>query len=317
MNDNNSLNKSVIFKDSVNLCKKTIVFSLIPNSTKVIVLDKDLPVLHALEGLLDHQVNCAPVYDANKLRHIGMLTISDFLHILNHFYKNNNINKITTGTIRDWQLIKINENTSLRRLVSCAPENTLYTMIATLMQHKVHRIAITDTLSDTILSIVTTHRILYYILQYKLDIFNHKLNELNFLIKDFPSKECFISKNVSLYQAHTLLLKYDVYLLPIIQENHDNFILDNVYTRSDIRFIALDNMYEKLNQLDVNNTINNYQNQRPKNGYYITTNESLRIICQKFIITKWHTLVVVNHQKMIIGRIKLKDVLSYMIKKRV
>ena len=68
---------SAFSKECSKLCKSVDVIDLIPNSAKVIVLDADLLVPHALEGLLDHNVNCAPIYDTNNLRYIGFLTVNN------------------------------------------------------------------------------------------------------------------------------------------------------------------------------------------------------------------------------------------------
>ncbi len=50
------------------------------------VFDVNLPVKHAFQGLLEHDIKCAPVWDPKSRAYVGLLTVTDFIDILRHFY---------------------------------------------------------------------------------------------------------------------------------------------------------------------------------------------------------------------------------------
>jgi hypothetical protein len=62
--------------------RDSMAYRLIPDSGKVIVFDSGLRVLHAFEALVNNGVNCAPVWDSQKRKYVGMLSATDFIDIL-------------------------------------------------------------------------------------------------------------------------------------------------------------------------------------------------------------------------------------------
>jgi len=97
------------FKENLS---KHMVFHLIPDSGKVVVFDSTLPVRHALNGMLDNDIQAAPVYDSNTRKFIGMLTVSDLIHILLKLHSEESgtstpiLTSLETHRICDWQEIK-------------------------------------------------------------------------------------------------------------------------------------------------------------------------------------------------------------------
>ena len=59
-----------------------VIFNLIPDSGKVVVLDSRLLVRHALNALKENDLFEAPIYDTKSGKYRGMLTVTDFLHCL-------------------------------------------------------------------------------------------------------------------------------------------------------------------------------------------------------------------------------------------
>lgn len=55
---------------------------LIPHSGKVVVFDSQLVVKFAFDGMVQHDLSCAPVWDSWKKKYVGLLSVSDFLDIL-------------------------------------------------------------------------------------------------------------------------------------------------------------------------------------------------------------------------------------------
>lgn len=57
-------------------------YELIPESGKVVVLDIDLPIRQALHALHEQGLASAPLWDSREAAIIGVISASDFIHIL-------------------------------------------------------------------------------------------------------------------------------------------------------------------------------------------------------------------------------------------
>ena len=62
-------------------------YDLIPTSAKLVVFDTQLLVKKAFFALVYNGVRAAPLWDSKKQRFVGMLTITDFIRILQMYYK--------------------------------------------------------------------------------------------------------------------------------------------------------------------------------------------------------------------------------------
>jgi len=47
-----------------------------------VIFDSQLVVKHAFDGMVHHDLTCAPVWDSWKKKYVGLLSVSDFLDIL-------------------------------------------------------------------------------------------------------------------------------------------------------------------------------------------------------------------------------------------
>eukprot|EP00808_Paulinella_micropora_P004827 g73537.t1 len=81
---------------------RQVIFNMIPDSGKVVVLDSRLLVRHALLALKDHDITEAPVYDSKFGKYCGMLTVTDFMHALLTLHENAEVlQKDSTGRFSD------------------------------------------------------------------------------------------------------------------------------------------------------------------------------------------------------------------------
>lgn len=60
-------------------------YDIIPTSSKLIIFDTDLQVSKAFFALVYNGVRAAPIFDSKQKCFVGMLTITDFIHILNKY----------------------------------------------------------------------------------------------------------------------------------------------------------------------------------------------------------------------------------------
>lgn len=57
-------------------------YELIPESGKVVLIDEDLPVRQAFHALHEQGVASAPLWDSEQVAVTGMISASDFIHVL-------------------------------------------------------------------------------------------------------------------------------------------------------------------------------------------------------------------------------------------
>jgi 5'-AMP-activated protein kinase regulatory gamma subunit len=62
-------------------------YDIMPKSSKLVVFDTQLAVKKAFFALVYNGVRAAPLWDTKQQRFIGLLTITDFILILQKYYK--------------------------------------------------------------------------------------------------------------------------------------------------------------------------------------------------------------------------------------
>lgn len=70
-----------------------------PKSAKIVVFDTQLLVKKAFYALIYNGVRAAPLWDSKNQKFVGMLTITDFILILQKYYKEPNVKKISSLSI--------------------------------------------------------------------------------------------------------------------------------------------------------------------------------------------------------------------------
>ena len=58
------------------------LFDLLPAHGKVVTLDADLPMKHALDALASHSATCLPVWDSYQQRFVDVFTCADLVDIV-------------------------------------------------------------------------------------------------------------------------------------------------------------------------------------------------------------------------------------------
>ena len=72
--------------------KHKYCYDIMPKSAKVVVFDTQLLVKKAFFALIYNGVRSAPLWDSKNQKFIGMLTITDFILILQKYYREANVN---------------------------------------------------------------------------------------------------------------------------------------------------------------------------------------------------------------------------------
>ncbi|CAI9762701.1 unnamed protein product [Fraxinus pennsylvanica] len=249
-----------------------MAYELLPESGKVIALDVDLPVKQAFHILHEQGISMAPLWDFLKGKFVGVLTALDFVLImreLGNHGSNLTEEELETHTISAWKEAKSYLNSRIngqgsavpRLLLHAGPNNNLKEVALKILQSGVSTVPIIhspseDALNPQLLHLASLSGILKCICRY----FKHSSSSLPVLqlpICAIPvgtwvpkigeqnqQPLAMLRPTASLSAALNLLIQAQVSSIPIVDEKDS--LLD-VYSRSDITFLAKDKIYTRIN----------------------------------------------------------------------
>lgn len=103
-------------------------YDVIPTSSKLVILDIELPVKKAFFALIYNGVRAAPLYDSKKQEFVGMLTITDFISILVKYYNKDSthegIKELEEQKIVEWRE-QFKEDGNLKKFITIDPQERL------------------------------------------------------------------------------------------------------------------------------------------------------------------------------------------------
>jgi len=87
----------------VKFLKENSVYAMMPTSSKVLVLDVEVPLRLAFFALVENSASSAPIWDREMGVHVGLLSPSEFLTVLLYFYQSRTISKnLLSHSLRTW-----------------------------------------------------------------------------------------------------------------------------------------------------------------------------------------------------------------------
>lgn len=99
----------------VSFLKQHTVYSVMPISSKVLVLDVEVPLRLAFFALVENSASSAPIWDSMKGM-VGLLSPSEFLTVLLYFYPSRTISKnLLSHSLKSWLLQRGEAVKSLRK----------------------------------------------------------------------------------------------------------------------------------------------------------------------------------------------------------
>lgn len=289
--------------------KHKFCYDIMPKSAKVVVFDTQLLVKKAFFALIYNGVRSAPLWDSKNQKFVGMLTITDFILILQKYYREANakIEELEEHKLETWREV-LKEYS--RPFIFLRPSDTLFEAIRVLCSNKVHRLPIIDPISGNVVCIVTHKRILRY-----LYLFIYDMPQPEFLTKSISELKLgtyenikIIKKETPLTEALNIFVSSRVSALPVVDENGK---LVNIYSKFDVIDLAAEKTYTNL-EVTVIEALK-YRNARFDGVASCTKNESLVTIMERIVKKEVHRLVVVDEQSHVIGIISLSDILKFIV----
>ncbi|XP_075213259.1 SNF4/AMP-activated protein kinase gamma subunit isoform X2 [Lycorma delicatula] len=284
-------------------------YDLIPTSAKLVVFDTQLLVKKAFFALVYNGVRAAPLWDSQQQRFVGMLTITDFIKILQMYYTSPSVTmeELEEHKLDTWRNVL---KAQVKELVSISPDASLYDAIKTLIHNRIHRLPVIDPETGNVLYILTHKRILRFLFLYINDLpkpsyMNKTLNELR--IGTFENIET-ASPDTSIILALKKFVERRVSALPMVDEEGR---LVDIFAKFDVINLAAEKTY---NNLDVSlQKANEHRNEWFEGVHKCRLDETLFTVMEKIVRAEVHRLVVTDDDDKVIGILSLSDLLLYLV----
>ncbi|XP_022099875.1 5'-AMP-activated protein kinase subunit gamma-1-like isoform X2 [Acanthaster planci] len=293
----------------VRFMKNHKCYEIIPTSAKLVVFDVQLLVKKAFFALVYNGVRAAPLWDSEKQDFVGMLTITDFICILENYYKSPlvKMDELEEHKIATWRDVL---SKKARPLVWIDPDASLFEAVRMLIQSKIHRLPVVDPVTGNVIYILTHKRILKF-----LGLLKNEIRSPAFLKKSLQELGIGTYTNIATAKPNTPLIKAlqifvdrRVSALPVIDDN--NKIID-IYAKFDVINLAAEKSY---NNLDI--TIQQALQFRQtyfEGVHTCQASETLETIMEKIIRAEVHRLVVVDGENHVVGIVSLSDLLNFLV----
>ncbi|KAL7723670.1 hypothetical protein ACLKA6_007999 [Drosophila palustris] len=284
-------------------------YDLIPTSAKLVVFDTQLLVKKAFYALVYNGVRAAPLWDSEKQQFVGMLTITDFIKILQMYYKSPNasMEQLEEHKLDTWRSVLHNQ---VMPLVSIGPDASLYDAIKILIHSRIHRLPVIDPATGNVLYILTHKRILRFLFLYinelpKPAYMQKSLRDLK--IGTYNNIET-ADETTSIITALKKFVERRVSALPLV--DGEGRLVD-IYAKFDVINLAAEKTY---NDLDVSlRKANEHRNEWFEGVQKCNLDESLYTIMERIVRAEVHRLVVIDDHRKVIGIISLSDILLYLV----
>ncbi|XP_049797329.1 5'-AMP-activated protein kinase subunit gamma-2-like [Schistocerca nitens] len=284
-------------------------YDLIPTSAKLVVFDTQLLVKKAFFALVYNGVRAAPLWDSKRQEFVGMLTITDFIKILQMYYTSPSaaIGELEEHKLDTWREVLKDQ---VKPLVHIGPDESLYDAIATLIRNRIHRLPVIDPATGDVLYILTHKRILRFLYLYINDLpkpsyMNKTLRELQ--IGTYADIEM-AREDTSIIEALHKFVGRRVSALPIVDEHGR---LTDIYAKFDVINLAAEKTY---NNLDVSlREANEHRNEWFEGVHKCRLDETLATVMERIVRAEVHRLVVVDEEDKVIGIISLSDLLLFLV----
>lgn len=284
-------------------------YDLIPVSAKLVVFDTQLLVKKAFFALVHNGVRAAPLWDSSKQNFVGMLTITDFIHILRTYYKSPlvQMEELEEHKIETWRNVL---KEKCKPLVSIEPDASLFDAIKTLIHNKVHRLPVIDPHTGNVLYIITHKRILRFLF-----LFYHELPHPSYMKQKLGDLKIGTYNNIATAKTTTPLIialhefiNRRVSALPVVD---DQGKVVDIYAKFDVINLAAEKTYNNLD-ISIKKALE-HRDQYFEGVSKCTLDDTLESVLERIVKAEVHRLVVVDNEDHVIGVISLSDILSYLV----
>ncbi|KNC46566.1 5'-AMP-activated protein kinase gamma-1 subunit [Thecamonas trahens ATCC 50062] len=287
-----------VYRDAL---RKVTTYDLLPESSKVVVLDTRLLVKDAFQVLVENNVRSAPLWEAERRAYVGLISMTDFIAVLKHFYRSPlaGMDELVEYSISRWRELAASDPDApgrlIHKLVYAEPtDNLLHTALMLLSNG-----------TNTILAILTHWDII--------DAATAAVsNTPPFMDESIFDLGVGVFKSVITISAETpLIVVLNIFFerrisaIPIIDATG---VVIDVYSKSDVYDLARAQAYDNLD-ISVHEALQ-YRLRTPS-VHTCSKHDSLASVIDTIRATHAHRLICVDSTSRIVGIVSITDLLTY------
>jgi len=250
------------------------------------------------------------VWDSWKKKYVGLLSVSDFLDILMSTYAAEDksmFDNLSNARICDWAEYKKQRGTSINRLLCISPEATLHEAVRQLLNYRVHRLCVVQlALADTVLRIITNHGILRFLRNNCPTSLTQHVTVRQLGIGVYHNLLT-LTYATPVIKALELLSAYKVSSIPIVDAAMRPV---DVYTRADVRYLALDQTWRNL-EMTIEEALSKHR--RGRALCLCSRDDSIHTVSGLLVASSRHSLICVQADGTIEGVVSLTDIFSFLL----
>ncbi|XP_004674341.1 PREDICTED: 5'-AMP-activated protein kinase subunit gamma-3 isoform X1 [Condylura cristata] len=285
-------------------------YDAMATSSKLVIFDTTLEIKKAFFAMVANGVRAAPLWDSKKQSFVGMLTITDFILVLQRYYRSPlvQIYEIEEHKIETWREIYLQG--CFKPLVSISPNDSLFEAVYSLIKNRIHRLPVLDPVSGAVLYILTHKRLLKF-----LHIFGALLPRPSFLSRTIQDLGIGTFRDLAVVlETAPVLSALDIFVdrrvsaLPVVNEAGQ---VVGLYSRFDVIHLAAQQTY---NHLDM--SVGEALRQRTlclEGVLSCQPHESLGEVIDRIAREQVHRLVLVDETQHLLGVVSLSDILQALV----
>eukprot|EP00127_Corallochytrium_limacisporum_P001788 Clim_evm4s82 gene=Clim_evmTU4s82 len=294
----------------INFTKLPTCYDLIPLSGKVVVFDTSLLVKKAFFALVQNGIRSAPLWSSKYQKFVGMITITDFVNILRHYYQSPlvKMDELEEHKISTWRQTERNFGEVRGFMIHIDPTASLYDAVKTLIKHKIHRLPVIEPSTGSVIAVLTHKRILHFIhanVKVQPRMLQISIEELNL---GTYNNIVTVTRDTPIIVALKMFADKRISALPVVDE--EGRVVD-VYAKFDVINLARERSYN-----DLDRTIREALAHRQEGFEGVHTclrTDSLGKIMNQIVKARVHRLVIVDEEQRVSGVISLSDILSFLL----
>jgi len=290
--------------------KKRTAYDVLPLSYRLIVFDTSLLVKKSLSALTQCAIVSAPLWDAKTSTFAGMLTVSDYLNVVQYYWQFPDmlpqIDQFRLDKLRD---VERAIGVSPIETVSTHPLTSLYEACRRMLASRARRIPLVDVDDETkremVISVITQYRILKFmtINVPQTQMLKKPLRELN--VGTYENLTT-CSMDTPVIDVIHELVRRSISCVPIV--DHEGTLL-NVFEAVDVIALIKGGNYDDLT-ISVGLALNQRAEDFP-GIYTCTPNDRLQTIFETIRKSRVHRLVIIDDKMKLQGVLSLSDILDY------
>ncbi|ESO10829.1 hypothetical protein HELRODRAFT_72035, partial [Helobdella robusta] len=290
--------------------RRHTVYDAMPNHARVIILDLNLKVGSAFDALAYDGIHAAPLWDNDSKEFVGMITVTDFISILQQFLHQP---VRLLASIRDDKVCKWRDHlssSSSNCMLTIKADSNLDDLITHLDYYHIHRVVAVDASTKNALYIATYRRILHYIWSkvgrgVTTNVFNRTLQQVNLgSYMDLVS----VSLSTPVHEIFSILMSRRLSAVPVVD---DCYRVVDVFRKADVMSLIIDGSFHDL-YCPVEDVLL-YERNGFEGLYKCKKTDVVYNVIHSFVHLELHRLVVVDDEDRLEGVITTSDIIKFFL----